>query len=141
MRALGLALTLLLAAGCFGGSNAASRPLGSQSVSPAIPMKLDWRITYRVGFPQSHRSALLGCPDGATCRVFRDPGVTSLSGTHLWAETAVRHVLCAPSGEQSGQSCQAIARLRAILAKPDRAVCSCPGEISPAGEAVTRIDG
>jgi hypothetical protein len=141
MRALGLALMLLLTAGCFG---VRDNPNARDSVAPAKPTRVDWRITYQVGSPESDRLAVPGCPRETTCRLIRDPRFSEGSSAqpgHPWEKVAVWHVFCAPSGRQTSAPCQAIGRLRAILASPAYTPCFCPAILGIPGSAVARISG
>jgi hypothetical protein len=137
VRALGLAFALLLTAGCFGGSTTSSRP---PATTPEGGCEVTWSIRYGVGYPQPHRFDLPDCPTGAHCRIFRDRHETYVSGAHPWAEVATRSVVCGP-GALAGDACGAIARLRAVLAKPERTVCSCPMIATVRGRAVATING
>lgn len=104
-------------------------------VSPVVPIKVDWRVTYAVGLPKSDRSALPGCPHGARCRVLRDPHLASGADVHPWMEVAVRHVFCAASGQhyQDRRAARGgSARLLHLLRPVDKADGRRPGPASAA---------
>jgi hypothetical protein len=139
-----LLVTTIVAAGCFGGNAATSNPSQPSTTQPAPGSAVRWTISYAVGQDQAHRAEVEPCPSGAVCRIIRDPRITFSSGEHGWARIATRHLTCPAATSDYAdptRACQALSRLRSILAHQITVACYCPLMATIPGKAIAIIDG
>jgi hypothetical protein len=139
-----LLLTMLVVAGCLGGSAATSNPSQTSTSQHAVGNAVRWTISYGVGREQRRRAEVAPCPSGAICKVVRDPDVTFSSGQHAWTRIATRHLTCpTATGDYADptRACQALGRLRSILSRNAVGGCECPPIAGTPGKALAVING
>jgi hypothetical protein len=128
--ALWLVLLPVIVAGCFGGGHAVS----GDSTGNALPTT-SLRISYQVGGIVAHRSHLVSCPTGATCRDIHLPRVCESVAAYCqhrpWVRVAVRQLTCSPSGgdyTEPKAACMALDDLERRVKTSPATVCECPPE-------------
>jgi hypothetical protein len=139
-----LLLTMLVVAGCLGGSAATSNPSQTSTSQHAVGNAVRWTISYGVGREQRRRAEVPPCPSEAICKLVQDPDVTFSSGQHGWTRIATRRLTCpTATGDYADptRACEALSRLRRILTRNVLVACGCLLMANVPGKALAVING